>query len=67
MGKNYGKDRRIDVVTVVISEVENILDRHLIKGVFESLYAAMENGSEILSSNQSAQRINIVGKGDRLI
>jgi hypothetical protein len=27
----------------------------------------MENGSEILSSNQSAQRINIVGKGDRLI
>lgn len=67
MKKVYGKDRRLDVATISISEVESILDKHLMDGVLESLYAVMEKGSGIISSNQSAECINTDKKGDSLM
>lgn len=53
MKKVYGKDRRIDVATVSISEENRILDKHLIDCLLECIYVVMENDGETPLSEQS--------------
>ena len=43
----YGRDKRINLGTVGVSEGNRILDKYLLEGLLDSLYSVIEDSNKV--------------------